>query len=102
MNSCLSYEVKFVLKFTEGFTGTSTTRTGNGYGRYYVKNNILYYQPLIAASVASGVPTYSSPAKLGDPKAIALWPMNACCILDKTVYTAAGNSYEDEHVNRLR
>ena len=102
MNSCLSYEVKFVLKFEEVFASNARTAGKYGYGRYFVKNNILYYAAL-KGSCSGTTMTYSTfPAQFENPVAIALWPMNACCILDKTVYTAAGNSYEDEHVNRLR
>lgn len=105
MNSCLSYEVKFVLKFSEAFDASARKANTYGYGRYYVKNNILYYRELKPTSVSSNAPTYPAAGNentLAAPVAIALWPMNACCVLDKTAYTAAGNTYEDEHVNRLR
>lgn len=68
---------------------------------------MLYYVPLKYTETNAGTistRTYDFPAKLDytKEKALCLFPMNSCCILDQTRVNIGGNCIEDAFVNRTK
>ncbi len=101
-NSYLSYKVKFVMNINTANAQYADNKA-RGLGRYYVKNNFLYYVPL-SSTTSGSTTTIDFPAKPDYTKeeALCLFPLNSCCIFDKTYLNIGGTSPQDLRVNRTR